>query len=128
LAATSTAELRGQAVHVMAEPAAQDEPSIPLQAHTSAVILVLRQDANPPPGSCIAAEPAARDAYAILAARPVERLAGTEFLVDPEGWLCAVRHPGSNRWSTRDDPIADIRSICTSPINPPNGGDHDPIP
>jgi mono/diheme cytochrome c family protein len=122
--ASITADLRGHAVHVVAgaEPGTQ----VPPQDGVTTVELTLRDDASPAPVGCAAADSAARGAYAVLAGVPADALEGTEFLVDPDGWLRAVRHPGGEGgWPKGDDLIAAVRGICTHPINPPSGGQHE---
>ncbi|MDR3531590.1 MAG: CopD family protein [Rhodopila sp.] len=122
--ASSTADLRGHAVYVVAGEVAKDD--IPPQAGISTIPLVLREGATPAPGSCVAADPTAWDAYAVLAHVPPDGLAGAEFLVDPNGWLRAVHRPGdASGWHTRDDLIAAIHGICSSPIHQPSGGMHE---
>ena len=81
---------------------------------------------KPAPGSCIATGPAGWNAYAILADLPLDEAAGSEFLVDPNGWLRAVQRPGATSgWHSRDDLLAAIRGICTHPIEQPSGGSHE---
>jgi putative copper export protein len=88
--------------------------------------LASRDGAGDEAASCVAADPAAWAAYAVLAGRTPDTLAGTAFLVDPEGWLRAVQRPGpADALQTRDDLIAAIRHIVASPIQPPSGGQHD---
>ena len=55
------------------------------------------------PAPCVAANPAAWKAYAVLADLPPDRLSGAEFLIDPNGWLRAIRRPGTaGEWHNRD--------------------------
>jgi putative copper export protein/mono/diheme cytochrome c family protein len=123
--ATRTDDLRGYALHVVAD-APPALPPIPPQAGVSTVTVALREGAAPEPGSCTAADPAAWKAYAILANVAPDALAGAEFLVDPNGWLRAVHRPGSpGGWQSRDQLIAAINGICTNQINSLAGGDHD---
>jgi mono/diheme cytochrome c family protein len=127
LPASGTADLRGGVVLVTADGAAEDQWPIPPQDGVSTIALTLRDEAAPAPGTCAAAEPAARGAYAVLASVSPDALSGTEFLVDPNGWLRAIRRPGGGGggWHSRDELIAAIRSICSSPIRAPSGGGHE---
>jgi putative copper export protein/mono/diheme cytochrome c family protein len=123
LPASRTGDLLGHAVYVVTGPAT--DAAIPPQSGITTVALDLRDGAASGPGACAAADPAAWQAYAILAGLPPNRLAGTEFLVDPNGWLRAVRRPDSSAgWQTNEDLIAAIRGICTTPIQRPGGDQH----
>jgi hypothetical protein len=124
--ASSTADLRGHVVLVEADGAADDQPPIPPRDGVSTVRLTLRDDARPASGMCAAADPAARGAYAVLANMPPEASGGTEFLVDPDGWLRAIRRPGTaGGWHSGNERIAAIQSIGASPIKPPSGDGHE---
>jgi hypothetical protein len=77
----------------------------------------------PGPGTCIAVTPAAWIAYAALAGVAPDKLAGTEFLVDPDGWLRALWRPDTpGGWRTSDQLIAEIQLICSHPVAASNGG------
>jgi len=88
--------------------------------------IALQEDSRPAADGCATAEPAALTAYAILADLPPERLAGTEFLVDSNGWLRAVLRPDSNGGRlARDDLVAAIRHHDTPSIRSASGGNHE---
>lgn len=124
MAASTMADLRGHVVHVVTD--ATENTVVPPQAGVSTINLMLRDSAVPGPGFCVAADAAAWDAYAVLADLPPDGLGGTEFLVDPNGWLRAVRHAGvEGGWPGGEDLIAAIRAICSNPIQPPRGGQHE---
>jgi putative copper export protein/mono/diheme cytochrome c family protein len=131
LAARQMADLQGNVVRVVAdgdEEGVSHPPPIPPQEGYKVLILHLnRIPSTPvPQAECMAATPAAWDAYAILAGLPANRLPGAEFLIDPNGWLRAAWLPGSGRgWSTPDELIAQVRLICTHPIASDPGGDHE---
>ena len=73
----------------------------------------------PAPGDCISATPAAWVAYAAIAGVAPAALGGTEFLVDPDGWLRALWRPDSpGGWRTPDQLLAEIRRICSHPVDP----------
>ena len=92
-------DLRGHFVRVVigSRPVseAEDVMTIVLDAQPGAKI------AN---GRCVADDASARQAYAIVAGVPPNKLGGAQFLIDDRGWLRAVQmvgpHPG---W---DDPRA----------------------
>jgi putative copper export protein/mono/diheme cytochrome c family protein len=136
LAVGTMQDLRGSVVRVVADgdaAAAQHPPAIPPQAGHAVVILHLARapmsgaiSAALPAGDCRAATPDAWNAYAVLSGTPAQALAGTEFLVDPDGWLRAAWTPGSGRgWSTPTQLIAQVRLICSHTIASTTGGDHD---
>jgi mono/diheme cytochrome c family protein len=123
LLASVMADLRGHAVHVVAGDAAPYE--VPPQGGVSTIDLALRDAATPREAGCVTADPAAWSAYAVLADLRPDELAGTEFLVDPNGWLRAVHRPGAaGGWHT-NDLIAAVRSIYASPIKRPSGAQHE---
>jgi putative copper export protein/mono/diheme cytochrome c family protein len=123
VAASTTADLHGHVVHVVTD-AATDTPVPPLSG-ISTVNLVVKNGVTPAPGACATADSAAWGAYAVLADLPSDGLNGTEFLVDSNGWLRAVRHPGTERgWPMGNDLIATIRNICTNTINASSGDLH----
>ena len=120
--ASGTADLRGRVMLVTAD----DPTQIPPHDGVRTIAVTLRDDVRPAPGTCAAADPAARGAYAVLANAAPDALSGTAFLVDPDGWLRAVRRPGGQGgWQTRDDLIAAIRGICAHPIQPASEGGHE---
>lgn len=123
LSASAMPDLFGHAVRVVTDAAAPID--IPPQAGVSTINLTLRDGTAPAQGGCAAADPAAWAAYAVLAAVPASSLSGAEFLIDPNGWLRAIRQPGTGGWHTRDDLIAAIRNICSSPIQQTAGGSHE---
>jgi hypothetical protein len=99
---------------------------IPPQSGITTVTLALRDGTAPAPGSCVAATPAAWQAYAVLAGLLPDHLAGAEFLIDPNGWLRAVHRPNAaGGWHTGDSLIAAIRGIDAKPIQSPSGGQHE---
>jgi hypothetical protein len=116
VAASTMADLHGHVVHVVTDATA-DTP-LPPQEGISTVNLIVKDGVSPTRGACAAADSTAWGAYAILADLPSDGLTGTEFLVDPNGWLRAARRSGSESgWPMGKDLIATIGSICTNPIN-----------
>jgi putative copper export protein/mono/diheme cytochrome c family protein len=124
LTASTMADLRGHAVHVVADQAVTID--VPPQAGISTINLALQDGATPKPGACVAAAAAAWPAYAVLTGLPPDKLSGAEFLIDPNGWLRAVRRPGTaGAWHTAEALIAAIRGICANPIKQSSGGQHE---
>ncbi|HXT78765.1 MAG TPA: CopD family protein [Acetobacteraceae bacterium] len=122
-------DLRGKAVYVIAEDEAQHAPpSIPAQNGIPVVTFALTR--APPSGrpslGCVAATEAAWPAFAVLAGVSADRLGGTGFLIDPNGWLRAVlpAEPDADPGAT-DRLIAEVRDICAHPILADNGGGHE---
>jgi mono/diheme cytochrome c family protein len=68
-------------------------------------------------GDCVVDSPAAWRAYSLIAA--TDRLAGTQLIVDRDGWLRARGEPGKNEWS--DDDL-----LCRT--DPPARADAQPLP
>jgi hypothetical protein len=124
VAASTMADLRGHAVFVVLGDAAADRMAIP--SRDAITVQVSAGNMKPAPRSCIATGSAGWNAYAILADLPLDETAGSEFLVDPNGWLRAVQRPGATGgWHSRDDLLAAISGICTNPIEQPSGGSHE---
>ncbi|HEY0227157.1 MAG TPA: hypothetical protein VGC05_12375, partial [Mycobacterium sp.] len=70
------------------------------------------------------------NAYAVLAGGRPDALAGTVFLVDPNGWLRAARR-ASNEPGWNNDPtllISLIRQICEPLFTNLAGGGHEHHP
>ena len=122
--ASTMGDLRGHAVLVVLGNAVPDQTSVP--ARDAITLLVPEDNGKPAPGSCGAADPAAWNAFAILAGLPLDEAAGSVFLIDPNGWLRAVRRPGATGlWHSRNDLLTAIRGICAHPISQPSGGSHE---
>jgi mono/diheme cytochrome c family protein len=95
-------ELRGQNLRVVfggnGVRALPDEPRL---------VTIAVSDSPFPGADCVANGPGIRDAYSMLTGVPVDRLAGTQFLIDRAGWLRARTQPGATNWSASDN-------LCTS--------------
>jgi putative copper export protein/mono/diheme cytochrome c family protein len=115
--ASSTADLRGHAVLVVLGDTAASVP-----AQDAITLFVPADDLKPEPGTCVAADPTAWNAYAVLANLPPYEAADSAFLIDPNGWLRAVQRPGATGgWHSRNDLLAAIRGICAHPIEQTSG-------
>jgi putative copper export protein/mono/diheme cytochrome c family protein len=122
IAAFSTSDLRGHIVHVVAGGAPVEAPP---QSGITTVTLNLRDAATPAAGACVAADPTAWVAYAVLAGVAPDGLTGAGFLVDPNGWLRAVYPPSAAAGWRQDDLVAAIRGIIAHPVEQPSGGQHE---
>ncbi len=119
--------LHGKVVRLVFAGARLDLPPLPPSSVALATIIVpedgtvmTRTDAG-----CIATDPQIRTAYGIIAGLPPERLAGSQFLIDPNGWLRAVAPAGADG-SQATDPaalIAEIEQICRHPLEDQGSAD-----
>jgi putative copper export protein/mono/diheme cytochrome c family protein len=104
-------DLRGRVVLVVAGEGRPPSPGV----------VVVSLGRAPVPGACVAADPAAWQAFAILADLPADALSGAAFLIDANGWLRAVHRPGSaGGWLATA-----IRDIDARPIQQLSGGQHE---
>jgi hypothetical protein len=78
------------------------------------------------PAHCLAQSADAWTAFSIMAGTGPDELAGTEFLIDPNGYTRAIWRPdGTAAWRGADMLDTLLRTICTDPISPPSGGYHE---
>lgn len=120
--ASNMSDLVGHPVYVVTS----DGPAMQIDSHPSTVVLDLRDKAAADPGTCVAADPSAWDAYAVLAGMPSDKLAGSAFLIDPDQWLRAVHRAGTaGGWSSGAELTAAVRAIGTHPIKQILGGQHE---
>ncbi len=70
-----------------------------------------------PPGTCVAADEKVPAAYAIISGTQPGALAGTQFLIDREGWLRAVQRPGTMMgWDDAKMLSAALQSLRQHPV------------
>ena len=67
--------------------------------------------------ACVNSDPATLAAYALVAGVAPDALAGTQFLVDPQGWLRAIWRPGDAAPA-----FPDATGICSAPLDVAPGG------
>jgi len=108
------AALRGKVVRVVF--GASSPPSLPPNTG-AATILLPPPDTPAPPEDCVARDPAAARAYAIVTGSRDRPPAGTEILIDANGWLRAVVTPGEE-----GELAAEIERIAAAPLPPGAGG------
>jgi putative copper export protein/mono/diheme cytochrome c family protein len=127
LNAQEVGDLRGSVVYVTASDEAPTPQPAPVVdgVQTVTVRITLGGDAQPAPGTCVAATPSAWPAFAILAGVDPSALAGTAFLIDAAGWLRAVsRRDTPEAWHDQDQLIGAIRQIATHPITAQEANAH----
>jgi putative copper export protein/mono/diheme cytochrome c family protein len=117
-------DLRGRAVWVIASEA-DDLTRHPLERSEVTTLLLTRHVGKNPSGACVADASDAWSAFAVLAGMTPDALTGTEFLVDRDGWLRAMRRPDDRpRWSTPDMLLAALRQIANERISADSGHHH----
>lgn len=122
IAASRMSDLQGHPVYVVTG----DATAMQIPLRSSMVVLNLQDGKAPDPGTCVAADLSAWDAYAVLAGMPSDKLAGSTFLIDPDLWLRAVHRAGTaGGWSTGAELDAEVRAISTHPIKQIGGGHHE---
>jgi hypothetical protein len=103
-------QLRGQPLRIVAGP-----PPAPVEG--LATIAVVRDGEDAPNASCVATDPAAWSAYAVVIGLAPAALNGSQVLIDPEGWLRAVWRPGDPPGWTRPEELPQVvAAICSHPI------------
>jgi len=111
------ADLDGRILRIVAA----DQPSAaaaPASSEPDVITIALQRD---PPVRlatevCMAADPAAWTAYAVVSGVDPDALAGTQFLVDARGWLRARWRPGDAiDWADSKTLLAEIAQIRASP-------------
>ena len=113
-------DLRGRFVRIVTTPVATPAPD---------GIVIIRLDhivgETPPPHGCTSATGSAWVAYAAVAGVAADTLAGSEFLIDPAGWLRVAHGPRAGPdWN---DPVvlsAALQSLRDQPISGGLGGIH----
>lgn len=121
VAADDSTGLTGAVLRVMSDAGPGRRAAVPIPPQEGVRTIVLRVSpdaaARPAAGECAAATPAAWPAFAVLAGLDPDALDGTEFLVDPQGWLRTLWRPGPpGNARSPDQLITEIRQIITHPI------------
>ena len=117
-------DLRGRVLRIIA--VSDDEKSAPvLPAGVTTVNLARKQTAKLDPATCVASEPEAWTAFAILSGVPSEALAGEQLLIDQNAWLRTAWRPGEpGDWMNPQALAAIIRDIAAHPIAADAAGGH----
>ncbi|MBB4221734.1 c-type cytochrome [Variovorax guangxiensis] len=97
----SLSSWRGQRLRIIASDFGSGTSPPPDDPRLVTVLLAPQAtEAAPQSGDCIATSPAAWAAFSLVAA--TTQLAGTQFIVDRDGWLRARGEPGKSAWSDDD--------------------------
>jgi hypothetical protein len=111
------ADLSGQAVRIVAGGTAPSE--------SPGLVTILLARSSTDGKGCVATSDADRLAYAVIAGRPVESLAGSQFLIDGGGWLRALWRPGDPPGWTEPNSLAALaHQVANTPLQASSGGGH----
>lgn len=114
-------DLRGRVLRIRV-PAAGTARFLPAQSNmqVSAGVAAITLPADAvfyPDMAACAVQPEAREAFAILLGTTPDALAGSEFLVDPNGWLRARWRPGEpGGWATPELLLARVQALASHPL------------
>jgi putative copper export protein len=104
-------DMRGKFVRIVAL-GPTDTP--PADADVTQVLLMQKRVEMP---GCVAEGDASWTAYAVLAHVAPEQLAGTQFLIDPEGWVRWILAPkDAAKWATKAQLQAVMNDISAHPL------------
>ncbi len=118
--ATTLADLQGGFVRLVIGAA----PVTPLPGVTT-VFATSDPAMQPAPATCVARDEMLPAAYGIVAGLPAADLAGTEFLIDGNGWLRALQHPAAQPgWNDPKLLAAEIGHLIANPIAAGAGASH----
>jgi putative copper export protein/mono/diheme cytochrome c family protein len=121
------ASLRGQVVRIIASNRNDATAAMPSLPATPLTTIQLSRDPQmrPTAKACVATDPAAWSAYAIISGADSNGLTETQFLVDPQGWLRARWRPGDPAsWAYPQFLEAEIDRILAHPLAGSAGGGH----
>ncbi|RYI99264.1 MAG: c-type cytochrome, partial [Acetobacteraceae bacterium] len=114
--------MRGRVLYLVA-----GLPGAGLPADDPALTTVLLTRGKPAPGwtGCVASDPAAWDALALLTGQTPDGFRGTRLLVDAEGWLRTVKRPGAaGAWNDPATLRTDVQTLRDHPLAAVAGGHH----
>ncbi len=122
-----TDDLRGQVVRLVVPDASEPGQTL-AESATPLVTIMLPADAPGRPGEagCVA-QREAREAFAILLGITSDAIAGSQFLVDPNGWLRARWSPGeAGGWTTPKRLSTRVQALAEHPLpsDPANAHAH----
>jgi putative copper export protein/mono/diheme cytochrome c family protein len=117
-------DLRGRAVRVIALGGLSAEDG--RRSVDAATIIVARNDPpKPSDDACVATEPQLWTALAIILGMSPDDLAGTQFLVDQNGWLRAAWRAGEGRdWDNTRVLTERLHDILAHPLTVPVPSEH----
>jgi len=125
-AAIDRDDLRHKVVHIIAADHTVTPPSGPAGIPMASIVVARDRSVKPAGTACVAVATDAWNAVALLAGEKPEALAGTEVLVDQNGWLRLRWRPGDpGGWHQPSALDAAIRDIAAHPLALTAGGGHD---
>ena len=105
--------LRGRAIRLVFAGGDQKAPALDVPDLTTITV-------GPAASDCSVADPAVAQAYAVLLGTTADALAGSELLIDPNGWLRSEQPAGTSSAAL----AALVRDICTNPLAAATEGHH----
>ncbi|HKD76215.1 MAG TPA: cytochrome c, partial [Ktedonobacterales bacterium] len=109
-------DLRGHILHIVALSDDETEHA-PAEPNAVTIFVSRNADTQPTGDSCIASEPQVWAALAVIIGTSTGSLAGTQLLVDHDGWLRATwRHGDPDDWTDPSVLEATVRDIVAHPI------------
>ena len=118
-------DLRHKVVHIIAADHSVTPPLAPAGIPMASIVLARDNSVKPVGTACVALGADAWDAFALLAGEKAGTLAGTEMLVDQNGWLRLRWRPGDpGGWDQASALDAAIREIAAHPLPLTAGGGH----
>jgi mono/diheme cytochrome c family protein len=111
-------DLRSRALRIIAVSDDEGaEPPLPADIDAVTVLVVRNLAARPTGAACVATEPQVWTALAIILGLSPDALAGTQVVVDRNGWLRAAWRPGdAEDWTDQRIVAARIRDILDHPL------------
>ena len=106
-------DLRGQVLRIVVPAGSQPEPTLtPASTHLTTITLPPNAASRPDAAACLAPGEVLK-AFAILLGTTPEALAGSQFLIDPNGWLRARWRPGEpGGWGTSERLFARTEALA----------------
>jgi putative copper export protein/mono/diheme cytochrome c family protein len=118
-------DLRGHMLRVVSVSGEEVPMPVPPTATDIKTIILSRGGGPvPTPGACVASEPQAWAAFAILLDVSSDALAGEQVLVDQNSWLRTVWRPGGSESVNPQTLVDTIRDIAAHPITVDATGAH----
>ena len=119
-------DLRGRVLRIIAVSGAEATILVPpASTGITTIILTGKQTTRSDQTACVASEPEAWPAFAILLGVSGDALAGKQVLVDQNGWLRAQWQPGDpGNWTNPQVLATVVRDIAAHPIAADTGGGH----
>ena len=124
-------DLRGQVVRIVAPDAAMQveplvDPGVPLVTIALSAAVSAHTADQPGAVGCVA-QPETREAFAVLLGTTPDALAGSQFLVNSNGWLRARWRPGeAGGWTTPKRLATRVQALAEHPLpaDPASGHTH----